>query len=333
MSEFKQCPNGHYYQGDHCPYCGTGEKSRKTTSSSMVKVCANHHAYITKLSRCPICDSTAIVDKYESGHDTILCDYIRLSNPVEVKIKDRRFSKVSLIGVYISRGYKHGYCFSEGSFDWQDNLEIAPDEDIRIGETMIKGRELMRMCDVILDNHLSFMVREIDETSPSEENNHRGQDSVLINNDNQDIEGENTRCEPESQNDTDIAPEKSRTYKLCPNGHYYQGDYCPYCNGEKVVKIGRSIDNDYIIDNPQVSEHHCQIECFGNSQYRIVNLGSASGIFVNGNRVENSYPLQPFDEVSVGGVRVPWMHHFALIDEEEGMTLTGDIEPPDDWKE
>ena len=21
MSEYKQCPNGHFYQGDHCPYC------------------------------------------------------------------------------------------------------------------------------------------------------------------------------------------------------------------------------------------------------------------------------------------------------------------------
>lgn len=21
MKKLKQCPNGHYYQGDHCPYC------------------------------------------------------------------------------------------------------------------------------------------------------------------------------------------------------------------------------------------------------------------------------------------------------------------------
>ena len=26
MSNFKQCPNGHYYQGDHCPYCKEKEK-------------------------------------------------------------------------------------------------------------------------------------------------------------------------------------------------------------------------------------------------------------------------------------------------------------------
>jgi len=26
MSEYKKCPNGHYYQGDHCPYCKEKEK-------------------------------------------------------------------------------------------------------------------------------------------------------------------------------------------------------------------------------------------------------------------------------------------------------------------
>ncbi|MBR5532875.1 MAG: FHA domain-containing protein [Bacteroidales bacterium] len=33
MSEFKKCPNGHYYQGDHCPYC----KSDNGTSRTSVK--------------------------------------------------------------------------------------------------------------------------------------------------------------------------------------------------------------------------------------------------------------------------------------------------------
>lgn len=26
-------------------------------------------------------------------------------------------------------------------------------------------------------------------------------------------------------------------YKQCPNGHYYEGDYCPYCDDRNVVKI------------------------------------------------------------------------------------------------
>lgn len=33
MSEYKQCPNGHYYQGDHCPYCKGGGVPAGNTSS------------------------------------------------------------------------------------------------------------------------------------------------------------------------------------------------------------------------------------------------------------------------------------------------------------
>lgn len=32
MQEFKQCPNGHYYQGVSCPYCKSGNQTGPTTS-------------------------------------------------------------------------------------------------------------------------------------------------------------------------------------------------------------------------------------------------------------------------------------------------------------
>lgn len=32
QGEFKQCPNGHYYQGDYCPYCKTSNQSGNATS-------------------------------------------------------------------------------------------------------------------------------------------------------------------------------------------------------------------------------------------------------------------------------------------------------------
>lgn len=32
QGEFKQCPNGHYYQGASCPYCRTGNKGGHATS-------------------------------------------------------------------------------------------------------------------------------------------------------------------------------------------------------------------------------------------------------------------------------------------------------------
>lgn len=32
QGEFKQCPNGHYYQGASCPYCKTGNQTGHATS-------------------------------------------------------------------------------------------------------------------------------------------------------------------------------------------------------------------------------------------------------------------------------------------------------------
>lgn len=33
-NEFKKCPNGHYYQGDHCPYCKTSSNEGSATSAA-----------------------------------------------------------------------------------------------------------------------------------------------------------------------------------------------------------------------------------------------------------------------------------------------------------
>ena len=34
-TEFKRCPNGHYYQGDSCPYCKSTTSTNSTTNDSM----------------------------------------------------------------------------------------------------------------------------------------------------------------------------------------------------------------------------------------------------------------------------------------------------------
>ena len=37
-SEFKQCPNGHYYQGDHCPYCKTSGSNAGSATSAKTAI-------------------------------------------------------------------------------------------------------------------------------------------------------------------------------------------------------------------------------------------------------------------------------------------------------
>lgn len=40
-NEYKQCPNGHYYQGDHCPYCRPGNSAPGNNTSSETMVFGN----------------------------------------------------------------------------------------------------------------------------------------------------------------------------------------------------------------------------------------------------------------------------------------------------
>lgn len=38
MAEFKQCPNGHYYQGATCPYCKTGSNTASSNTSAKTEI-------------------------------------------------------------------------------------------------------------------------------------------------------------------------------------------------------------------------------------------------------------------------------------------------------
>ena len=65
---------------------------------------------------------------------------------------------VKYLCVYVSRGNKYRYCFSNSSAFMQDEICIEPDGIVQIGESTMTGKELIKMCDMVLDNHLSFMV-------------------------------------------------------------------------------------------------------------------------------------------------------------------------------
>jgi len=64
------------------------------------------------------------------------------------------------------------------------------------------------------------------------------------------------------------------------------------------LTIGRSPDNDIIIDNPAVSGHHARVESVASS-FVIRDLGSTNGIFVNKQRVD-THVLHHDDAVVIG---------------------------------
>ncbi len=74
---------------------------------------------------------------------------------------------------------------------------------------------------------------------------------------------------------------------------------------KSVVTIGRSSDNDIVVENLAVSRKHAKIEKVGET-FVLSDMQSANGTFVNGERV-NRRPLKHFDSITVGKHQVVFL--------------------------
>ena len=74
--------------------------------------------------------------------------------------------------------------------------------------------------------------------------------------------------------------------------------------GPGLTTIGRSSDNDVIIDSLLVSRRHARLDCAG-GRCAVEDLGSANGLFVNGKRVSHAV-LNPGDRLRLGDVELTY---------------------------
>jgi hypothetical protein len=83
----------------------------------------------------------------------------------------------------------------------------------------------------------------------------------------------------------------------------------------KVITIGRSRDNDIVISDNLVSRNHLQIIQDDSGNFRLADLGSKNGTFVNGRQVNGEVYLNPNDVVRIGNTTLPWKRYFKAEQE------------------
>ena len=74
--------------------------------------------------------------------------------------------------------------------------------------------------------------------------------------------------------------------------------------GAPVIRIGRYPDNTVVLNHPQVSSHHAQLEQVQGG-YRILDMGSTNGVYVNAQRMHNQV-LKPGDEIRIGPFKLTY---------------------------
>ena len=80
-----------------------------------------------------------------------------------------------------------------------------------------------------------------------------------------------------------------------------------YSFNKDIVTIGRDPGSDIFLDNPGVSREHCKIDFTTSGVYRIQDVGSANGIFVNDKQVKTHYIINN-DVVFIGKFALWFMY-------------------------
>lgn len=164
-TQFMQCTNGHYYQGDECPYCKQTNTQIKYKpfyddvpyASPGSKVCPEGHCY-TNSSVCPYCGDERVVGNADmhtgNGYDII----VRSGEQVlKIAIGGQEINCHTLhIGYWVwnwAKRHKSSYCIER----YNEPIYINAASRIQIGNVSLTGKEFIKMCDVIIDNRLSII--------------------------------------------------------------------------------------------------------------------------------------------------------------------------------
>jgi ABC-type multidrug transport system ATPase subunit/predicted component of type VI protein secretion system len=101
------------------------------------------------------------------------------------------------------------------------------------------------------------------------------------------------------------------------NSHAQDIDFA----GKERISIGRDKTNDIVVDSPNVSRYHALIERVG-QRFRIKDLQSANGTFVNSAKISGDVWLKPDDNIRIGSYRFQvGIESLAQFDESTGLRV------------
>jgi ABC-type multidrug transport system ATPase subunit len=103
------------------------------------------------------------------------------------------------------------------------------------------------------------------------------------------------RCQPQPR--TAAPPDDPTMSALMSRVDYNPTTVTPLQAGN--LRIGRSADNDLVVDDLMVSRYHAELRPTPDGGYEITDLGSHNGTYVNGRRI-SSQPLADSDIVGIG---------------------------------
>ena len=96
-----------------------------------------------------------------------------------------------------------------------------------------------------------------------------------------------------------------------------------------IITLGRDITNDIVINDPEVSRHHCRLTQ-GGGGYTLEDLGSTNGTFVNGQRLTGARPLSNGDTIGLG--ETVTLAYEALVAGMQAATMATSAPPGGEYR-
>ena len=97
-----------------------------------------------------------------------------------------------------------------------------------------------------------------------------------------------------------------------------------------VMTLGRDNDNKIVLPSPTVSRFHAEVEKVG-QRYRVRDLRSSNGTFVNGRRVEHETWVHPGDAIQIGPYRFAVDEHEFTQADQTGQGVLVEVMGLNKW--